>query len=533
MKLTKLSIAILSLTLFFTACTKKDNSLKHLPQSANAVFTFIPSQLQAKSGIKNIAETKVYKSFVDNMTSEESESFSKFNYIFNDSQESGIDLNKNVFFFKNSQHNNYNQNIGVNFQLTDSKKFQKLIEKIIENKKDSVEIIEENGIYFLMKKKKGSKHILAWNSETAIAINQTKGRSHNKYLKEFSANLINQKIGNSLASNDDFLEFFAQRKDISLWIGSNFLENQIPNQYKTIVQMQSPIKLKGIGYHFYTDFQDGKAVMESELILPDDLKSLIKEYKIVKDNFDERMLEIIPKNSLFNLSFAINPYEFYRMIKKLYAERQIDTKGMEQMLESTTNIKLEKVLKAFSGEVIINVHDVKLVMVDNKYDTTANPSSHSKTKFMYSVAVKLDDKDVYKWALNLFDDNEIEMTDGYYTISDNDGINYLAMVNNYILLTNDKDIITNFTSNKKLKPSLADSDIGKHLKKYPIYARINMDYSSYSPDIRNLLDTTYNDKFNVKTKLSEMRYEPENSYKAAVTFEFMNKKTNSLKQILN
>jgi len=533
MKLPKLSIAILSLIVFFTSCTKKDESLKHLPITANVVFTFIPSQLQAKSGIENIADTKAYNKFIEDLNDDKADKFESFNYIFNDSKESGIDLNKSVFFFKNSQHNGYNQSIGINFQLTDIEKFQTMIEKMIENHTDSLEIIEEDGIHFLINKKSDSKNILAWNNETAIAINQTKGRSHNKYLKNVSSELINQKLSNSLANNDDFANFYANKKDINLWIGSNFLESQIPNEYRTIVQMQAPIKLKGIGYHFYTDFQKGKAVMESELILPDDLKNLIEDYHIIKKDFDERMLEIIPKNSLFNLSFAVNPYEFYKMIKKLYAERQIDTKGMEQMLEASTNIKLKKILKAFAGEVIINVHDVKIVMVQNEDDTTANSASHPETKFMYSVAVKLDDEDVYNWALKQFDENEIEMTNGYYTINDNDDNNYISMIDNYILLTNDKEVITNFTNHKKLKPSLADSDIGKHLKKYPIYARINMDYSSYSQNIQSFLDTTYNDEFHMKKKLSEMRYEPESSYKASITFEFSDKKTNSLKQVLN
>jgi len=528
-----LSIAIVLSILFFTSCTKKDESLRHLPETANIVFTFIPSQLQTKSGIKNIAETKAYKRFVDSMTDEKSEHFSKFNYIFNDSEESGIDLSKNVFFFKNSQHKGYNQSIGINFQLADSKKFQEMIEKIIEKKTDSMEIIEEDGIHFLIKKKKDTKSILAWNTETAIAINQTKGRSHNMYLKKFSSNLINQKIGNSLAKNDDFVEFFSKQKDISLWVGTDFLETQIPNEYRTIVQMQSPIKLKGIGYHFYTDFQEGKAVMESELILPDDLKNLIEDYHIIKKNFDEKMLDIVPANSLFNLSFAIDPYEFYRMIKKLYAERQVDTKGMEQMLEASTNIKLEKVLKAFAGEVIINVHDVQIQQVENIFDTSATPSTHLESKWMYTVAVKMDDKEVYQWFLKQFSDNEPEMIDGYYVLFDEDGDDYIAMLDNYMLLTNDKNVIVNFTRKAKLKPSLADSDVGEHLKKYPVYAKINMDYSNYSKETQSFFDSTYNDEFKMKRKLSVIKYEPESSYKAEVFFQFKDKNTNSLKQILN
>ena len=533
MKLLNLSIALLLSIVFITSCTKKDESLKHLPKTADMVFTFNPQQLQEKSEVKNIAETKAYKNFTKNITAEESEHFQSFDYIFKDSDESGIDLAKNVFFFENNQHNGYNTSVGVNFMLANSTKFTAMIEKIVESKSDSIEIVVEDGINYLIRKGKESKSILAWNETTVVAIHQTKGRSNIKYLKENTALLINQKTSNSLASNKDFSEFYSKRKDINLWLGSDFLLSKIPQEYRTIVKMQSPIKLKDIGYHHYIDFQNGNAIMESELILPDDLKSLVEEFHVIKENFDEKMLTIIPQKSLFNLSFAVDPYEFYRMIKKLYAERQVDTKGMEQLLEASTDIKLEKVLKAFAGEVIINVHDIKLLMVSNEDDTTANPTSHTETKFLYSVAVKLDDEEVYNWAVKQFSDNEPEMVDGYYVLFDEDGDNYIAMLDNYLLLTNDKNVIVNFTTKKKLKPSLADSDIGTHLRKYPVYARINMDYSNYSNDIQNFFDTTYNDDLQMKNKLSEIIYEPESSYRSEVSFSFKDKNTNSLKQILN
>jgi len=533
MKLLNLSIALLLSIVFITSCTKKDESLKHLPKTADMVFTFNPQQLQEKSEVKNIAETKAYKNFTKNITAEESEHFQSFDYIFKDSDESGIDLAKNVFFFENNQHNGYNTSVGVNFMLANSTKFTAMIEKIVESKSDSIEIVVEDGINYLIRKGKESKSILAWNETTVVAIHQTKGRSNIKYLKENTALLINQKTSNSLASNKDFSEFYSKRKDINLWLGSDFLLSKIPQEYRTIVKMQSPVKLKDIGYHHYIDFQNGNAIMESELILPDDLKSLVEEFHVIKENFDEKMLTIIPQKSLFNLSFAVDPYEFYRMIKKLYAERQVDTKGMEQLLEASTDIKLEKVLKAFAGEVIINVHDIKLLMVSNEDDTTANPTSHTETKFLYSVAVKLDDEEVYNWAVKQFSDNEPEMVDGYYVLFDEDGDNYIAMLDNYLLLTNDKNVIVNFTTKKKLKPSLADSDIGTHLRKYPVYARINMDYSNYSNDIQNFFDTTYNDDLQMKNKLSEIIYEPESSYRSEVSFSFKDKNTNSLKQILN
>ncbi len=527
MKIIKSSIILIVLVAFLTSCNNKQNSeLQVLPKTVDFVFTFNPHQLQSKSGIKNIAETNAYKKFTENMSPENEKYFNEFDYIFQNSEESGIDLNKNVFFFENNQHKGFLVSMGTSFKLANSDKFTSLMKKIISNNGDTIKINIENNINYIIINNKGKKKILAWNKTIFIGAILSNGRINISHFKKYYLSLFTQNLNNSLANNTDFETFYSKRKDLNLWFGSDFIMSKIPQQYRMIVQMQAPIKLEGIGYHFYTDFQNGKAVIESELILPDDLKNLIENYKIVKETFDKRMLEIIPQKSIFNLSFAINPYEFYKMIEKLYAERQIDTKGMEQMFESSTNIKLEKILKAFSGDVIINIHDVKINVENN--DSSKYADKHLTAKWMYSIAVKMDDKDVYNWAVNKFKKNKLELVDGYYTINNS----YLAMVDNYVMLTNDKNIIVNFTKRGTLKHSLANSDIGKHLEKYPIYSIINMNYK-YSKDAQFFIDTSYNDKFNMKNKLSDIKYVPESSYKAAITFDFNDKNTNSLKQIIN
>ena len=82
---------------------------------------------------------------------------------------------------------------------------------------------------------------------------------------------------------------------------------------------------------------------------------------------------------------------------------------------------------------------------------------------------------------------------------------------------------------------MSDSDIGKRLNNYAVFARFNMDYTTYPNDVQQYYDSIYSqkDKGGLRRKLSELRYEPKDSYSAEFIMEFKDKEVNSLKQILN
>lgn len=532
------------MVLLFTACTNRPEELRNIPENSTFVMTFLPQQLQEKSGVNNFSETNIYSSIIENKNKEDLSGFLEFDYIFQDMNESGINLSQNMFLFFTESHNGHHERMGINFGIENHEKFTNSIEKLVKTHGDSIEIVEEDGVKYLVSTKVNAKEVLAWNNTTAIALIKTKGNTNMQLMKTRALELLDQSLSKSIASNGDFLDFYESRQDFNIWLSSSFMLNKIPKDYKLIAQMQLPFNFDGINYHYFMSFDNGEASIKSELVLPKELENLLEGYEIIKKDFDEKMLQYVPKNSLANISFAINPYEFYRMTKDLYAERQIDTDAAEDLIEASMNIDIENILKAFKGECIINIHDVKLIHKPScKSDAEENDSLSLNNErmilspqWMYSVLLKLDDEDVYNWLLDKFSDNKNLMSDNYYKINDNPNNElFVAMVDNYLMLTNDQKLIKGFVKGKKQKQSLADSDIAKHLREYSLYAKVNMDYSTYPEDIQVYFDSLYStsDKMEMRNKLSEIRYEPKDSYSAKLIMEFKNKEENSLKQLIN
>lgn len=527
------------LIVFVSSCQNKPEELKHIPKNADFVFTFLPSQLQNKSGITNFSETSIYQTIISDTNEEVKNHLEQFDYILQNGEESGLNLKQNVFLFSTNQHNGFYQNKGVSFGISDPAKFKTMIEKMLQGHPDSAEIIKEEGVHYLLSKKANSNFILAWNKDAAIGLTRSKGKNFHTKLKEEAAELLNQSKGNSIASDDDFLDFYDKRKDFSLWLNSDFLMTKLPSEYQLLAKMQLPIKLDDIHYHFFIAFEKGEAIMTSSLKLSDELEDFIEDYKIIKDNFDVQMLQYLPQNSFANFSFAIDPYEFYRMIVALYAERQIDTEGMKGLIELGLNTDIEKTLKAFSGECIINFHDVKIVnqtTISDSASENSNDTTYELTpRWMFSALIKMDNDTVYQWFLDKMIDHKEQMTEGYFELNDNPNQSYYAsMVDHYMMLTNDQQLIRDFSNKQNQKPSLADSDIGKHLSNYAVYAKINMDYSAYPKSVQEYYDTTYmkEDKLSMRTKLSEIIYNPNGSYSSSLIMKFKDKETNSLKLMM-
>ena len=397
-------------------------------------------------------------------------------------------------------------------------------------------IADKDGVKYMMSTKENNKGIIAWNDNSAIIFSIDKGYSSSDLLIERSVELINLSVSNSIAVNKSFVKFYENRKDISVWVNSDFLMGKLPKEYKTIVSMQMPLNPKGIEYRYYVNFEKGVAEIESELVLADELKNFMSEYKIIKSEFNKDILSYVPANSIFNFSIALDAHEFYRMVKDLYKERQMNIDGMESLAEMSLDTDVEKIFEAINGELIINVHDVSI----NEYpknDTILHDGCNEKgfLSMKMSMFVKLDNDELYKLFLRQFNKHESEMVDGYYTLFDDNKPMYTTMVENVMVITNDESVVKNFVDNKPLNPSLKDTEVGKALDNYALYGKANLDYSSYGADVQEYYDDKYSkhDMSKLRHKLKEVRLVPQDSYTNKIIIELKNKDRNSLEVLFN
>ncbi|MCK5846198.1 MAG: DUF4836 family protein [Bacteroidales bacterium] len=534
MNIKQVFFTLIVLVFLASSCSSdKSEDIKHIPDNATFVFTVLPSQLISKSNVDDFSNTNFYKKMIEkdsfSISDQHYNRMMEFDYIFKNPKESGVDFNEQFFAFSISNKNGWQQSMAVNFGIADSDKFRALLTKAAENKMDSMEFVDENGVNFLISKKKDSKEIIAWNENTAIIYSVTKGYCNNEFLVEKAGDLVTQKYSNSISSNKTFVEFYENRKDISVWFNSDFVLHSLNYEYQTIAKMQMPINLKGIEYNYHISFEKGNAIAESQLVLPKELESLVDDYKIIKDDFDDDILKYIPAESFANFSIAIDAHELYRMIKDLYKERQVNIDGVESMAEAAMDIDIENMFSAINGELIINVH-----RVDIKEDSLMAKCGNS-LDFKVSVLVKLDNDEVYKSFLKIFEDNEKKMVDGYYVLNDDKDELYATMVDNIMMITNEKVVIVNFVAKKELSPSLKDSDIAKHLNNYALFGKINLNFSDYANETQNYYNKQYSkiDKTKMRDKLEEVRLEPIDSYHSKVILEFKDKERNSLEVIFN
>lgn len=526
----KTILSIFFLLSILSACKNKNEDLKYLPANANFVMILTPSILQDKSGIENLSQTKVYESMVSDLDSSSKLVFSQFEYVFQNYKESGINISSPIFVFSSSKNNGYNKIYGVNFRIQNAEKFNILMGKVADNSGDSMELTSDGDLTLIIYNKVNSKKIIAWNNTAVVAFSKSNGNSNTSLLIQQAHELFDQSLSNSLASNNDFNDFYNNNRDISIWIDSKFMMQRLPAEYQTIAKMQMPISMDNVYFHYFIQFDKGIININSELKLPKDLKNFLKDYKIVKTKTDKKMMGFIPKNSLMNISFSINPPELLRMIRDLYSERQIDTKGMEQLFEIATNIKVERLFESISGDFIFNIHDVKII--NDNQDSLAS----KKAKWMFSSIFKLDDEKVYQWLISQADKNHEKMKDGYLVLDESaDFPLFISIKNTYVMLTNDKSLIINFSEDISLENSLNNSNIADKMNNYSAYAEFNLDYSSYSNEVQQYFNNKYEAKHKIafKNKISKIRFEPIDSYTAQLLIDFKDKNQNSLRQIMS
>ncbi len=523
---------VIAISLF--SCGNKPKDLQNIPNSTDFVFTVNLQQLMDKSGVDNFSETKMYDLVFDGDSSKSISELKKFDYIFKDKEQSGVNFKTQLFVYGMSNKGGWQTSMAVNFGLLDADKFETLLNKSISSDGDSISINENANIKYLISSKEGNRSIIAWDNKLAVIYTINKGYCTNELLIERTKSIIELSMSNSIANNKSFVEFYENKKDVSVWFNSSFALNKLPKDYNAMVNMQLPFNPQGIEYRYYISFEKGYIQSESELILPDELHGFLDRYKIIKSDFDNDILEYIPGNSMVNFSVAINAHELYRMIKGLYKERQMNVDGIESMMNGSMDMEIEKLFEAINGEVVFNIHDIDVV--DNISGLDSNTLKPTKsTKFKASLLIKLDNKELYTWFLKQFNDNEAEMINGYYILNESGDVLYVSMVDSIMMITNDVKVIEGFVAKQKQNPSLKDTEVAKHLNNYSLFAMLNLDYSTYSSDVQDYYNRNYlkHDKAKIYSKLKEIRFQPVDSYHSKVIMELNDNTKNSLEVLFN
>lgn len=346
MKTRFLYFVVLALVMFMTACTDGDVYTNAIPKNASLVISADLDQMAEKGGItaedgKTLAET-FGKSAKGELSEKEMEIFNK---VIADPKESGLDLQKRVYFFAAPE-------IEYSGLLTAVYDFDKLtsLTELFVSQNICVPFTEENGARFSAI---DNKSLIVYNDKAFLVL-FAGNESVSDKLKDIAIGLLANSSKDSYVSTDDFKKVAGSKSDIVL-AGSL---DCLPKEYSAMLRLSMPqnLALKDLAGIFSINFEKGKLQVDIETIFKSDAAKEIakKQEKMYEGKLKGKFLEKLVGNSMLYLAATCDGKEVYSMVM----ENEL---FKSQMNANTMPFDLKRVLESLDGEFAIAVAEGKLL----------------------------------------------------------------------------------------------------------------------------------------------------------------------------
>lgn len=539
-----LKISLLMFVVAFYSCSKTDSSFNIVPDNATMMIVFDGKSLSEKSGFKSFSDSKTYEFIKKEMDSDEMENFKLMEPIMKNSSESGLDMSKDFFLFAyKKETNNF---FGLVFNLVDKAKLESTIANISKASEEKMEINTDGQWSYMINEEENSP-LFIWDANKLLVLMGTSGNiSKDDYLAESKA-LWSQKEDKSLSSNKDFKNFIKNRKDISMWVDYSIFYDNLPPMQKILMQSNMPFDMSGTMLYFYTDFQKGKLVASYDVVMNDEMKNFLKENQVIKDKFDQDILDIFPAKSFANFSMAFDFLAYFEVLKNTLEQNQQDMENVDAQFKAQMGMTIKEALNEFSGEVVLNVHRIGFEEVEKidymayyqsggEEDIDAFKKMEMQPVVYYSIGAEMNNDKLFGILIQAMG-GMIEKTEDYYTINNQVFNGYLGLFGKKLLFTNDQNLIEDAADGKVEGESLASSDVAKNLKDFPAYAFIDLDLDDYPAEIKDGLSDIMGEQNSISfsafmSMFKKLEIKPKSANEAEMTLYMKDDSKNSLELML-
>ncbi|MFO7868425.1 MAG: DUF4836 family protein [Bacteroidales bacterium] len=525
-----LFIALATL-LLISSCSSSNNEIKHIPSDALFVGVVNTPEIGVKSQLHKDKSFAFISNLVD-MTEQSQEHIAVLLHgILEEKQESGIHILKPFFFYTQNE----GADINIIIPLADDTKFGNYIEK---NLSDTFTKITQNDIIVYTDEKGNS---IAYNEHSAFII------TSDNYSIESIVTLFNISKENSIAENDEFLEFFDESKDMALFMQTNLLlesNSSIQKQVKSSLTLfdYSLEELKDSYISFNLNFKSDNIELTTLITGDEDFEALVSENSLTKPSFSDDVLSYVPEKTLFFTAGTFDPEKLLQYIKKL------DNRNNIISLLEKNDIAAKALIQDFEGDFAISLYNFstesfsiprtmfKGLDENGKAIFADTVISQEKTIPQITAALSLHNSQNISLLFDQFGQNFLEKKGDYYIFKQSAtlGMNsYICLTDNMLVLSTDKNAIEkaleggfdeNFTSNKQHKNITSAG-----------YVFANLDYESYPKGLKSI-----SEKMGIEHIIQEiaplvqsLEIKSENNMSSSVILNLQNDDENSLYQVLH
>ena len=306
--------------------------------------------------------------------------------------------------------------------------------------------------------------VMLWDESKALMlVGETMSKAQALFL---------QKASTSIVSNKEFQSFYAERKELSIWMDmDNYLtvidEVGLIKQSVGLMPMMNGFEdmYEGIYSTYHLEFRNGEIFTTGRMLPTDKAHDVVAQ--VYREKPSVELLEAIPEQSYIFFTAALNPPE----IMDLYQSAP----GFEELF---TKPEVKDIIAALKGDFAMSI---------TGFATGPFPIPN----FVLGGTVK--DERVMDALVSIDGVQSIE-NESYTTLSVNMFQLFVAQRGDVLILTTDEAIVKTFAAGKALDDNILSS---KHrlAKASTYYSYVNLDWEAYPAAISGLVQTKLGEEF--------------------------------------
>lgn len=446
----KAPVLILILGLQFTlfSCNRSSREVfTPVPFNSIAVGTFHPGNLHKKASLQDL-----------NFVKQAAEK-NPFNRLLIDNPAlSGIRMNTYAAVFITGDEEKY---LGVSMSLNSQKVFEEFLHQISGESHEDLQIVRDESISYILQ----DDNILAWNKKVLVNLRPF-GCSLNPVPLEKVRELFSLSDEDCILSDRDFRIFRKNQKDMNLWMSSNQLGSVSNMDFGGLNFLGT---LNNNYFHVFAEFLDGKIEVNSWFRPNPDLQKSIQDYNFLDGKAGKELLAFIPAENLVVAgNLKLNPEKMLALLELI---GKADSLGIGNVITQTGKNPGE-LLRSLTGDLAFSIHGFGR---GSENDSIPEDETITIPKLVAMMKLNRDQKinELFPNASTLEGKNDIFMikTGRFYL--------YLGIVDDILLLTNQKGIADAIFSSTPLGESALSLDLGDKLSGYPLCFYINPDPDAY------------------------------------------------------
>lgn len=328
--------------LFMSSCSSTPESVKTIPNETDVISVIDIYSIIQKGKLDEISDFKFFKTFKKEIRNENKKIAKILDNVIEDPAISGIKFTSDLFFYYVNDSDD-EQFMCLSAEIDSEEKFAEFVEDVLDKSDVEFDIEDEKDYKYTLI---GNESAIAWDDDKMVLIIASTYASRENLDVEIET-LMTLKDKDLITENDEFNDFYKEKKDISVWFSTNLFEDF---REFTQLEKETDFDLADNYISTYLSFEDDKISLLTKFSANEEIQKIIDENNIWDNDFNADLLDLFPEKSYAVASLSLSPMAYYSIL-----ENEDSFDKVEKEFKKETELDLKKVFESLNGNMVYSL----------------------------------------------------------------------------------------------------------------------------------------------------------------------------------